>query len=131
MSSTVYLTNKIFKRQSFLDCVDNFDENVFTYNECVNTNSSEPYKLLKCNDGKCYLNTAVDHANSCDNPSNKSFIGYHSPIYPSQDYWNNVILHKSWDMNETGHLVWNLVIALFISWIICFLCLFKGIKVKK
>jgi hypothetical protein len=33
-------------------------------------------------------------------------------------------------MDETGTLVWQLVLALFVAWIVCFLTLFRGIKVK-
>ena len=57
-------------------------------------------------------------------------VGYWDPVYPSQDYWSNRVLKQSLDMNETGTLVWELVLALFVSWIICFLALFKGVKVS-
>jgi SNF family Na+-dependent transporter len=33
-------------------------------------------------------------------------------------------------MNEPGTLVWELVLALFVSWVICFLALFRGVKVS-
>jgi hypothetical protein len=107
--------------------VDNFDKSVFTYTDCEDT--SDPYKYLKCSNGKCYSNASSSA--TCAYVDAEKFLGYHNPIYPSQDFWNNVILHKSEDMNEPGYLVTNLVIALFASWIICFLCLFKGIKVLK
>jgi hypothetical protein len=115
----------------FQDCVDNFDRSVFTYTDCED--SIDPYKYLKCQNGKCYLNSSSSSL-TCENVESSGsvdlFLGYHNPIYPSQDYWNNVILHKSDDMNEPGYLVTNLVIALLVAWAICFLCLFKGIKVQ-
>lgn len=33
-------------------------------------------------------------------------------------------------MNKTGYLVWELVLALFLAWIVCFLTLFRGVKLS-
>lgn len=33
-------------------------------------------------------------------------------------------------MNDTGKLVWELVLALFLSWVVCFFCLFRGVKLS-
>jgi SNF family Na+-dependent transporter len=40
------------------------------------------------------------------------------------------VLRKSPTINETGALVWPLVLALLISWIMCFLSLFRGVKLS-
>lgn len=33
-------------------------------------------------------------------------------------------------MNKTGYLVWELVLSLFLAWVICFLALFRGVKLS-
>lgn len=41
----------------------------------------------------------------------------------------NVILEKSKSIDETGYLVWQLAVALFLSWLIVYLMVLNGIKV--
>ena len=53
---------------------------------------------------------------SCDNFTNKTdSVGYWNLSYPSQQYWNEVILQKSEGIHEVGGLVWQLVVVLFVS----------------
>lgn len=40
------------------------------------------------------------------------------------------MLDKSDDIGSLNGLVWQLVLSLFVAWIVCFLCLFRGVKVK-
>ena len=41
-----------------------------------------------------------------------------------------IILQQSPSIDESGHIVWQLVVALFVSWIIVYLILFLGVKVS-
>jgi SNF family Na+-dependent transporter len=59
-----------------------------------------------------------------------TLLGYYDPIYPSQDYWNKVVLKKSASIDETGDLVWQLVVSLIVAWVVTFLCLFRGVKMS-
>ncbi len=43
---------------------------------------------------------------------------------------SNRILHKSDSINNTGYLVWELVLVLTAAWVVCFLALFRGVKMS-
>ncbi|GFR66302.1 sodium- and chloride-dependent betaine transporter [Elysia marginata] len=47
---------------------------------------------------------------------------------PSQEYWENRVLRFSSGIDDFGQPRWDLVLCLLLAWIICFLCLLKGIK---
>lgn len=40
----------------------------------------------------------------------------------------NIKIHESID--DSGELVWQLVLVLLASWVVCFLCLFRGVKLS-
>ena len=50
--------------------------------------------------------------------------------YKSQDYWNKVILKKSSGIDESGTIVWQLILSLAIAWLIVLGMVIKGIQVK-
>lgn len=61
--------------------MDNFDSSVFNYTKCTGIDE------MKCSNGQCYIQEIIDGINAtCDTP-NITSIGYHDPIYPSQDFW--------------------------------------------
>lgn len=81
---------KIFCWQKFLfiiDCIDNFNSDVFSYNAC-NDNTT----LFKCqtknslNFGRCFNNT-VTKGSTCDDFVKNETIGFWKSSFPSQDYW--------------------------------------------
>jgi hypothetical protein len=37
-------------------------------------------------------------------------------------------LQKTDGLENSGALIWQLVLALFVAWVLVFICLFKGIK---
>ncbi|XP_041357442.1 sodium- and chloride-dependent glycine transporter 1-like [Gigantopelta aegis] len=47
----------------------------------------------------------------------------------SEEFWERHVLELSGGIEEPGTLRWQLVIALFVSWVLVFLCLFKGVSV--
>ncbi|XP_064605350.1 sodium- and chloride-dependent glycine transporter 1-like [Liolophura sinensis] len=49
-------------------------------------------------------------------------------ILPTEEYWNNYVLHKSTGIHDIGNPQWALVLNLLLAWVICFFCLMKGIK---
>lgn len=46
----------------------------------------------------------------------------------SRDYFENFVLAKSAGIDDLGKVQWQLLICLFCSWLIVFLCVCKGIK---
>lgn len=116
------------------NCVDNFDPSVFKFNKCTDNST-----LFKCdikntvNFGKCFnLTDTIGLSNPC-NEGNSSIlekIGYWKAEFPSQDYWNKVILNKSSGIDEPGTIIWQLLIALFGAYLIVYLMLVRGVKVS-
>lgn len=54
---------------------------------------------------------------------------YKSPALSSSDeYFNNHVLHMSDGIDQLGGLVGSLVGYLFLAWILCYICIFKGAK---
>ncbi|XP_038063797.1 sodium- and chloride-dependent glycine transporter 1-like [Patiria miniata] len=47
---------------------------------------------------------------------------------PSEEYWIRAVVQESASMNETGSIIWQLLLCLMISYLVVFLCQVKGIK---
>ncbi|XP_033643310.1 sodium- and chloride-dependent neutral and basic amino acid transporter B(0+)-like isoform X1 [Asterias rubens] len=47
---------------------------------------------------------------------------------PSEEYWKRAVLQESASMNETGGIIWQLMLCLIFVWVLVFVCLIKGIK---
>jgi solute carrier family 6 amino acid transporter-like protein 5/7/9/14 len=47
---------------------------------------------------------------------------------PSEEYWQRQVLQVSSGLEETGTIIWQLLLCLLLAWIIIYLCLIKGIK---
>ncbi|XP_052813847.1 sodium- and chloride-dependent glycine transporter 1-like isoform X2 [Mya arenaria] len=47
---------------------------------------------------------------------------------PSEDYFNNRVLHLSDSLGDTGSVRWDLALCLLLAWTIVFLVLTRGIK---
>ncbi|XP_072014775.1 sodium- and chloride-dependent glycine transporter 1-like [Amphiura filiformis] len=48
-------------------------------------------------------------------------------VTPSEEYWRYQVLQETDSMNDTGGLVWQLVLCLIIAWVVTYLCMIKGI----
>jgi len=44
------------------------------------------------------------------------------------EYWNRRILQKSEGIEEVGTVVWQLAVSLLIVWILCYFCIWRGVK---
>ncbi len=70
-----------------IDCVDNFDKSVFTYNPC-----NDKRNLFKCEDkfsfnyGRCFNNTLI-RGDVCGQFVPNTNFAYWKTNFPSQDYW--------------------------------------------
>ncbi|KAK6172241.1 hypothetical protein SNE40_015946 [Patella caerulea] len=47
----------------------------------------------------------------------------------SEEYWERNVLELSDGIDNPGSIRWQLLIALLASWVLVFLCLFKGVKI--
>ncbi|XP_060065225.1 sodium- and chloride-dependent glycine transporter 1-like [Ylistrum balloti] len=46
----------------------------------------------------------------------------------SEEFWQRGVLQLSDGIEDMGALRWELLICLFVAWVVVFLCLFKGVK---
>lgn len=119
------------------NCVDDFSrDNGFRFDRCL---SNETFKCAikgNKNYGRCFNNSdsltqsLVDFQPTCDSFETNSSIGYWKPSFPSQDFWQKVVLKQSPSIDESGSLVWQLVVALLCAYIIVYLMLVGGKKIS-
>ncbi|XP_071981519.1 sodium- and chloride-dependent neutral and basic amino acid transporter B(0+)-like [Engystomops pustulosus] len=90
-------------------------------------------------DSKCrneisgFCNVTMDNAMvtvnvSWANANNLTCIADNTSELPSKQYWEKVTLQQSSSMDETGKVVWYLVLCLLLAWIITVASLYKGIQ---
>ncbi|XP_072015119.1 sodium- and chloride-dependent glycine transporter 1-like [Amphiura filiformis] len=48
-------------------------------------------------------------------------------VTPSEEYWRYQVLQETNSMNDTGGLVWQLVLCLIVAWVVAWACMVKGI----
>ncbi|KAJ8369484.1 hypothetical protein SKAU_G00095120 [Synaphobranchus kaupii] len=47
---------------------------------------------------------------------------------PLKEFWERRVLNISGNVHELGTIRWELALCLLLSWIICFFCVWKGVK---
>ncbi|KAG8435906.1 hypothetical protein GDO86_007122 [Hymenochirus boettgeri] len=47
---------------------------------------------------------------------------------PVTEFWERKVLSLSKGIDEVGELKWDLALCLLLSWIICFFCIWKGVR---
>ncbi|RNA14741.1 sodium- and chloride-dependent neutral and basic amino acid transporter B(0+) [Brachionus plicatilis] len=106
------------------NCVDDYSPDKFTFTNCMNSSL-----YLKCSNGKCFdINSLDGRIADCNmNETLLQMVGWWNPTFPSQDYWNKVVLKKSSGIEETGVIVWQLAVALAIAWVGVYAMVIKGI----
>lgn len=115
------------------NCVDDFSSDVFTFTKCDDQST-----LFKCDVkgsalfGRCFNKTTFDGKNaSCNmNATLMHQVGFWKTSFPSADYWEKVVLERSDSIEESGSLVWHLVLSLFGVYLIVYFMMIKGIKVS-
>lgn len=50
------------------------------------------------------------------------------PVLASQEYWEYRVLRISHGLDEQGTVNWDLALCLLLAWVICYLCVCKGVK---
>ncbi|CAA98519.2 Transporter [Caenorhabditis elegans] len=51
-----------------------------------------------------------------------------SVVSPVKEFWNHRVLGISSGLENPGGIRWDLALFLLLVWIICYLCIFKGVK---
>ncbi|XP_014670558.1 PREDICTED: sodium- and chloride-dependent taurine transporter-like [Priapulus caudatus] len=49
-------------------------------------------------------------------------------IDPVEEFWYNKVLQISSGVDDLGSLRWELVLCLILAWVICYFCIWKGVK---
>lgn len=47
---------------------------------------------------------------------------------PVREFWERRVLNITGSINELGNIRWELALCLLLSWIICYFCVWKGVK---
>ncbi|GAU94639.1 hypothetical protein RvY_06373 [Ramazzottius varieornatus] len=84
------------------------------------------------NTPQCYANFSTDpHARFFSAPSgggpNRSVL-QHAPVDPATEFWEHKILNISDGIDNIGSLNGHLSLSLLIVWIVCFFCVWKGVR---
>ncbi|XP_035288524.1 sodium- and chloride-dependent GABA transporter ine [Anguilla anguilla] len=68
-------------------------------------------------------NNTWNRPNCTDHMTNSS-----SSSTASQQFFNYRVLEQTSGVEETGTVRWELVLLLLVAWVLCYLCIFKGVK---
>ncbi|KAL7640589.1 UNVERIFIED_CONTAM: hypothetical protein RMT77_008864 [Armadillidium vulgare] len=71
-----------------------------------------------------------------DSNSNQTFCELHNMTRvnvlnltdPIKEYWENRALQISGGIDEPGSVRWELAVTLLVAWIMCYFCIWKGVK---
>lgn len=47
---------------------------------------------------------------------------------PVNEFWERRVLKVTGSVDEVGHMRWELALCLLLSWVICYFCVWKGVK---
>ncbi|XP_013861691.1 sodium- and chloride-dependent GABA transporter 2 [Austrofundulus limnaeus] len=57
---------------------------------------------------------------------NKTFV--ENATSPVREFWERRVLNITGSIGEMGNIRWDLTLCLLLSWIICYFCVWKGVK---
>lgn len=97
--------------------------NVWNTKDCKDTSTSKP-QMFNSSDWSFLHNTTMDDY-SYD--FNYTSLGSSFLTSPEHEFWDNRLLRMN-DENSDGKVLWDLALCLLLAWIICYFCIFKGVK---
>ncbi|KAM9375373.1 sodium- and chloride-dependent GABA transporter 2 [Pholidichthys leucotaenia] len=70
------------------------------------------------------------NTNSCTplQTGNSSIGGHENATSPVTEFWENRVLRISSGIDHIGSVNWDLALCLFLAWVICYFCVWKGVK---
>ncbi|ELU15127.1 hypothetical protein CAPTEDRAFT_142937 [Capitella teleta] len=82
---------------------------------------TDPLPWSHCNNSWNSKMCWGDYSNSSIKPPNNS-------VSPSQEFYENHILQQTDGIEDQGSIIWQLALILLLSWVLVYLCLFKGVR---
>ncbi|XP_043977166.1 sodium- and chloride-dependent GABA transporter 2-like isoform X2 [Gambusia affinis] len=61
-------------------------------------------------------------------PGYSNLTIYENATSPVREFWERRVLNITGSINELGSVRWELALCLLLSWIICYFCVWKGVK---
>ncbi|XP_058969883.2 sodium- and chloride-dependent taurine transporter-like [Pocillopora verrucosa] len=74
------------------------------------------WNTLNCVDGSVKRNSSLQNTSAI------------AGVSASQEYWDYRVLRVSGGLGEPGQVNWDLALCLLLAWIVCYLCVCKGVK---
>uniref|UniRef100_A0A3Q2PZJ5 Transporter n=2 Tax=Fundulus heteroclitus TaxID=8078 RepID=A0A3Q2PZJ5_FUNHE len=63
---------------------------------------------------------------------NNNYVGLNDTfltfISPENEFWTHRVLRTSQELGSLGKVHWDLALCLLLAWVICYFCIWKGIK---
>ncbi|XP_071816988.1 sodium- and chloride-dependent GABA transporter 1-like [Apostichopus japonicus] len=69
-----------------------------------------------------------DHEWNSDRCSSNYTLNDNTSLSPSEDFWKSFVLEETGGIDEPGSIRWPLVFTLLLAWVVCYFCIWKGIK---
>jgi len=86
-------------------------------------NCGHPWNTVCCSDFVSNKNNSSSYNNTLMDFSNCSKIES-----PEQEYWQRRVLGLSKGLSDVGTIRWELALCLLIAWVVCYFCIWKGVK---
>ncbi|KAG2460300.1 KDM5A demethylase, partial [Polypterus senegalus] len=79
-----------------------------------------PYLCYKNGGGACVEFSTKNKTSNWTIPANATS--------PEIEFWENRVLRISSGIEHIGKLQWDLTLCLFLAWVVCYFCIWKGVK---
>ncbi|XP_055338317.1 sodium- and chloride-dependent GABA transporter 2-like [Paramacrobiotus metropolitanus] len=105
-----------------------------TCDNAWNTPNCSVSLLEKSNETKSFLENVHNVADNVTRPflnrleSAQQTPANQSKVDPTTEFWERQILKISTGIDDVGEVQWQLAVTLLIMWIICYFCVWKGVK---
>uniref|UniRef100_A0A667WV27 Transporter n=1 Tax=Myripristis murdjan TaxID=586833 RepID=A0A667WV27_9TELE len=61
-------------------------------------------------------------------PDNMNWTVAENATSPVREFWERRVLNVTGSVHELGNIRWELALCLLLSWVICYFCVWKGVK---
>ncbi|XP_074652223.1 sodium- and chloride-dependent GABA transporter 2-like [Tubulanus polymorphus] len=92
------------------------------------THCDNAWNTERCSVSKLSVNCSLMNGDlnvTCQNITNITALNTVDPVV---EFWERKILKISPGVDQPGTVVWELAVALFVTWILCYFSIWKGIK---
>uniref|UniRef100_UPI0035900744 sodium- and chloride-dependent creatine transporter 1-like isoform X2 n=1 Tax=Myxine glutinosa TaxID=7769 RepID=UPI0035900744 len=106
----------------------------FTTGELSWASCGHTWNTLSCQEQVGCLNSsagAIGPALHMSNTTCNKTNGSVEPVSPVVEFWERNVLQASGGLSEIGSVSWKMLLCLLATWIIIYLCLWKGIRLTE